>query len=174
MPDRLADLILHITTLCPSDHLGRTKIAKIIWLSDVSFYRLHNRTITGTDDYVKDEYGPRHRNLYNAIEKLCKDGKAVQRPTPTPKGVRQELINLAAPDLSNFTAEEIAVVDRVAAFVSKMSAKDASDLTHDELWKAAYYNEKIPVAAAAPVEGEMTPDIAEWAVSSFDEHSSAS
>lgn len=174
MPDRLADLIHHITSLCSPDQLGRTKIAKIVWLSDVEYFRMNGTTISGSDDYVKDEYGPRHRGLYGAVEKLRADGKVVESPRPTPLGIRRELIPLTTPDVSKFTADEIAVVDRIATFISKMSAKDASDLTHDDLWKAAYLFERIPVAAAAPVEGDVTPEIIAWAASTFNEHSAAS
>jgi len=172
MADRLTNLVHHISTLCPPDRLGRTRLAKILWLADVEYYRLTGRTITGSDDYRKDEYGPRHRYLYDAIDILLRGGHVVQRAAPTPVGVRQELIPLVRPDVSAFSAEEIAVVDRVAAAVINLSAKDASDLTHDELWDSANYNERIPVAAAAPILGETTPEIAQWAREAFNEDSS--
>lgn len=174
MPDKLPDLIHHITTLCSPDELGRTRLAKILWFADVDQYRRTGKTITGSDDYVKDEFGPRHKYLYAAIEELAKSGKVEKVARPTPAGVRHELFPKAHPDVSKFTAEEIAVVDRVTAFVCQFSAKQASDITHDEVWDSAEIFERIPVAAVASVPGEITPEIIKWAEASINEYSKAS
>jgi Protein of unknown function (DUF4065) len=167
MTDRLAVLIHHITTLCEPERLGRTRLAKILWLSDVEQFRRTGKTITGSDDYLKDEYGPRHRRFYEAIEKLQLSGQIVTRQSLTPLGPRQEIIPLTNPDVRDFAADEIAIVDRITAAIVKLSAKQASDLTHDEVWESARFNERIPVASVAPVIGEMTPDIEDWAVGVF-------
>jgi len=174
MTERLAKLIHHITTLCEPDALGRTRLAKILWLSDVEYYRETGKTISGSDDYRKDEYGPRHRSLYDAMDALARDGSVLPRRSLTPVGPRQELIPVTRPNLSDFTAEEIAVVDRITAQVIKMSAKQASDLTHDELWESALYSQRIPVAAAAPILGETTLDIEQWADEIVDANSATS
>jgi len=163
MTDRLATLIHHVTTLCEPDKLGRTKLAKILWLSDVDYWRKTGRTISGSDDYRKDDYGPRHRRFYDAVETLKREGCVVTRPSLTPVGPRYELIPLTNPDVSIFSADEIAVVDRITAAVIKLSAKEVSNLTHDDLWESAYDNERIPVAAAAPLTGEPTPELERWA-----------
>jgi hypothetical protein len=173
MAARLSTLIHHITTLCEPESLGRTRLAKILWLSDVEHYRLTGKTISGVDDYRKDEYGPRHRNLYDAIEELKKSGRVVSRQSLTPVGPRQELIPVSKPDLSGFSAEEIAVIDRITAAVIKLSAKQASDLTHDELWETTLYNQQIPVAAAAPISGEATAEFEQWADEIVDANSAA-
>jgi hypothetical protein len=55
--------------------------------------------------------------------------------------------------------------------IAPLSAKKASDLTHDELWESAYMGERIPVAAGTPVAGELTPEIIAWAKALSDEHS---
>lgn len=167
MVDRLATLIHHITTLCEPDRLGRTRLAKILWLSDVERFRKTGATISGADDYRKDEYGPRHHRFYEAIDILQRDGCVISRQSLTPVGPRQELVPLTNPDVSIFSADEIAIVDRITAAVIKLSAKEASDLTHDEVWEAANYNERIPVASTAPISGELTPEIENWAVEVF-------
>ena len=72
-----------------------------------------------------------------------------------------------------FRAKLRSLVDRITSAICKMSAKEASDLTHDELWKAATFSERIPVAAAAPVEGNLTPEIRQWAEAVIDAESPA-
>ena len=168
MADRLETLIHHVTTLCEPQRLGVTRLAKILWLSDVEYFRETGQTISRSDDYRKGEYGPRHSRLYEAIEHLTVDGHIVSRQSLTSVGPRKELIPLTRPNVSIFTADEIAVVDRIAAAVIKLSAKEASDLTHDEVWEAARYNERIPVASAASIGGDLTPEIEEWAAEAFD------
>ena len=168
MADRLATLIHHVTTLCEPERLGRTRLAKILWLSDVEYFRQTGQTISHSDDYRKDDYGPRHRRFYEAIESLERQGCVISRQSLTYVGPRQELVPLRRADVSMFTADEIAVIDRITAAVIKLSAKEASDLTHDEVWEAARYNERIPVASAAPICGELTPEIAQWAAEVFD------
>jgi hypothetical protein len=174
MADRLATLIHHITTLCEPDRLGRTRLAKILWLSDVEQYRRTGQTISGVDDYRKDEFGPRHKLFYEAIDGLTRDGAVVGRQSFTSVGPRQELVPITKPDVSCFSADEIALVDRITFAVINLSAKQASDLTHDELWESAYFNERIPVAAAAPVSGEITPEIERWADEIFNANSASS
>jgi uncharacterized phage-associated protein len=173
MADRVATLIHHITTLCEPDQLGRTRIAKILWLADIERYRRTGTTITQSDNYVKDQFGPRHRDLYSAISTLKQENKIVERSGFTPVGERREYVPLNLADLSGFSADEIAIVDRITAAVIKMSAKEASNLTHDELWDSAAFNERIPVAAAAPIAGTLTPEIIAWAESTLDADSPA-
>jgi len=174
MADRLTTLIHHITTLCEPEKLGRTRLAKILWLADVENFRRTGNTISGADDYRKDEFGPRHHQLYNAIDRLIQNHCVVARHSLTPVGPRHELVPLTNPDVSGFSAEEIATVDRITTAVCKLSAKEASDLTHDELWESAYFNERIPVAAAAPVSGEPSEELALWADKMIDADSAAS
>jgi hypothetical protein len=170
---RIENLIHHITTLCDPGQLGRTKIAKILWLSDVEYFRRSGKTISHSDEYVKDEHGPRHSKLYESLAALKADNRVVERQGLTPVGYRNEYVPVSTVDVSDFSAEEIAIVDRITAKISGLSAKQASDLTHDDLWDAAYFNERMPVAAAAPIAGDVTPDIMNWAESIFNEHCKA-
>lgn len=163
MADRLEALVHYIVSVCRPDELGSTKLAKILWFSDVEYYRRTGRTITHADDYVKDDHGPRHRALYDVIRVLREQGRVAESPNLTPVGFRQELVHLELPDPKCFEADEIAIIDRVASQICRMSAKQASELTHDELWGSAYFGERIPVAAGAVLAGDIDPEIVEWA-----------
>ena len=174
MGDRLETLIHHITTLCEPERLGRTRLAKILWLSDLEHFRKTGRTISQADNYRKDDFGPRHYRLYEAIDALAAAGHVVPRQSLTPVGQRQELVPLTKPDVGMFSADEIATVDRITAAVIRLTAKEASDLTHEEVWESTVYNERIPVASVAPVSGQMTPEIETWAADIFDADRAAS
>jgi hypothetical protein len=169
---RLATLIHHVVTLCEPHELGATKLAKALWFADVEHFRRTGKTVTGTDDYRKDNQGPLHHDFYRALDSLKRTCAIVESKNPTPVGSRREFTAITVPDLSCFTAEEIATVDRVVARIKPMSAKAISDETHDALWDEAAFDERIPVAAGAVVIGECTLDIMAWARSELqqDEH----
>lgn len=165
MTNRLATLIHHVITLCEPYELGATKLAKIVWFADVEHYRRTGQTITQVDDYRKEEQGPLHRQFYTAIDALKSEGTISEGLNPTPVGARREYHVKTLPDLSCFTAEEIATIDRVVSRIRPMSAKQASESTHDPLWEETLWGGRIPVAAGAVMMGTITPELVDWAES---------
>ena len=168
MTNRLSTLMHHVITLCRPDELGTTKLAKMLWFADVEHYRRTGQTITGMDDYRKEEQGPLHRQFYQALDALKAEGAIAISWNPTPVGPRREFFSQSLPDLSCFTAEEIATVDRVVCRIKPMSAKQISIETHDALWNETPWSAKIAVSAGAVFEGEIEPDLASWAEAELD------
>lgn len=163
MTNRLATLLHHVITLCEPHELGAIKLAKILWFADVEYYRRTGQLISGVDDYRKNEQGPLHRNFYDALNALKAEGAVVETTGSTVVGERREFAACSLPDVSAFSSEEIATIDRVVARIKPMSAKSISEHTHDALWEEANWNERIPVAAAAVVPGMITAEIVVWA-----------
>jgi len=161
--ERLPALVHHIVTLCEPEELGKTKLAKILWFADVAHYRRTGRTLTGATAYRRKPRGPLHADFYPALAELERTGRIVQRHNPTPAGARHEFFSLTDPDLSAFSAEEIALVDRIVARVKRMSAAGVSDRSHDVLWEETPDGSWMSVGAAAVVEGEPDDDAIAWA-----------
>jgi len=68
------------------------------------------------------------------------------------------------PDIAAFSSEEIAIVDAIAEIIcSKHSATSISRISHDALWEEIELGADIPIAAAAVIPGEITPDDVSWA-----------
>ncbi len=171
---RLSEVAHYIIAHCDPEKLGATKLNKILWYSDVIFYRLHGHTITGQDAYEKRQFGPVPKNINGILRKLRAEGKIQERQTPTPVGPRREFVWLEPAAVENFTAEEIDVLrDVMAQVCDGHSAASISDLTHDALWDETEIGQDMSVKAGAVLPGEITPDAMRWAKGAFDEYRAA-
>lgn len=165
---RLEKIIHYIVAVTPPDQLGHTKLAKILWFSDVDHYRQTGDTVTHNNNYRKRENGPLHVGFYDALRTLKTQNCIAERVADTPVGFRREYLWLAQPDISDFTGQEIATVRKIIDMIAPMSAKQVSELSHVEPWNSAYDGEFLPIPAAAVQFGEVTDDDMEWAEREFD------
>jgi uncharacterized phage-associated protein len=171
---RLSEVAHYVIAHCTPEKLGATKLNKVLWYSDVIFYRLHGRTITGAEAYEKRQYGPVPKDIYGVIRSLRAAGKIKERVNPTPAGPRREFVWLEAPTVGSFSAEEIDVLRDVMEQVCEgHSAASISDLTHDALWDETEIGQEMSVRAGAIFPAEITPDAMRWAKGAFDEYRTA-
>ncbi|MGQ0456527.1 MAG: Panacea domain-containing protein [Hyphomicrobium sp.] len=167
MSDRLEKVIHYVIWATPPEHLGATKLAKILWFSDVEYYRAAGQTVTLSDNYQKRDQGPLHADFYSSISKLKAQGKIADRKVPTPVGFRCEYLWLEQPDMREFNGQELAVLHSVIEQIKPMTAKQVSDLSHVEPWESACTGERLPVAAAAVLFGPVDDDDMAWAEQEF-------
>jgi hypothetical protein len=166
--NRLSDVTHYVIERCEPAKLGAIRLNKILWYSDVLYYRHHGRTITGADNYVKQQYGPVQKNMLGVLDQLKREGKVVERKCDTPVGIRREYISLKEPDLEPFTADEIDVLNKVMDWIcDEETAKSISDRTHDALWDETEIGGLLPVRAGAVVPAEITVEAVEWAKNAF-------
>ncbi len=166
--DRLSSVTHYIIARCDPAKLGATKLNKILWFADVSYYRRHGRTITGADNYMKQQFGPVQRNMLGVLDKLKQEGKIAERPTETPVGFRREYVWLEEPDLTQFKADEVDLLNEVMDWICNgESAKSISDKSHDALWDETEIGAPMSVPAGAVFPGEITAEAVEWAKSAF-------
>ncbi len=164
MGTRMAQIAHYVIFSRNHQELGKTKLAKILWSADLMMYRLHGKTVTGSTHAIKLQFGPVPKDFFEAIKQLKRDGKIVERETPTLAGQRIEYIWISEPDLTGLTAEDVATVDRVAEWICKNhTAASISEATHDALWEEVRIGGDISIKAAAAFPGEITPSIMEWA-----------
>jgi hypothetical protein len=166
--DRLSSVTHYIIARCDPGKLGATKLNKILWFADVLYYRRHGRTITGVDNYIKQQFGPVQRNMLGVLGELKKQGKIVERTGETPVGSRREYVWVKEPDLSSFKADEIDLLNAVMDWICNgESAKSISDKSHDTLWDETEIGSPMPVRAGAAFPAEITSEALEWAKSAF-------
>jgi hypothetical protein len=169
--DRLAEVAHYIIAHCEPERLGATKLNKVLWYSDVIFYRLHGRSITGEQAYEKRQFGPVPKNINDILRSLQGAGKIRERQSPTPAGIRREFVWLEHPPVEKFSAEEIDVLrDVMTQVCDGHSAASISDLTHDALWDETEIGQDMSIKAGAVIPGEITPEAFQWAKSAFDEY----
>jgi len=134
--------------LGPEAALGRVKLAKLLMHSDFIAFRRLGQPITGAT-YEKWEYGHFPRELVMAEKDLQADGSI---RTETVAYYGKQLKHITAdrdPDLSEFSEDEIAIIEGAALLYGHESAKYLSELAHRELgWQLTDWHEEIPYETA--------------------------
>jgi len=147
--EKLRELVLHIAHQSQDDPaFGSTKLNKILFFADFIAYRKHGRSITNAE-YQKLEFGPAPRIIKPLLEDMI-ENEAIVEQVVDRFGYRQKrIVPLKFPNLDDFTAEQIAVVDQIIMLLRQKNAKDVSDLSHDFIgWKLARFGETIPYGVA--------------------------
>jgi len=144
--DKLAELILYVSQKCADDpRFGAIKLNKILYFSDFLFYGNYGRPITGVE-YQKLRMGPAPRRLLPIQKKLENAGALGVQPVPLRSGYTQKKpVNLRPPDLSQFSGEEIAMVDLVIQQLFEQDSESVSELSHQMVgFQAVDQGETIP------------------------------
>lgn len=166
--DRLRCVTHYVIARCDPAKLGATKLNKVLWFADVIYYRRHGSTITDSDNYVKQQFGPVQRNMLDVLSELKREGKIVERTGATPVGFRREYVWLKEPDLTSLKADQIDVLNEVMDWIcGSESARSISDRSYDGLWDETEIGASMPVRAGAVVPAEITFEAIEWAKSAF-------
>lgn len=147
--DKLENLILYVALKCEAAPLfGRTKLAKILFFSDFRAYLDLGQPITGVT-YQKREFGPLPAEFRQTETRLQSSRRAHERIVPAGPFRQHRLIALEAPDLSAFSADEIAIVDGVIVKYWEDSAADVSEYSHKfPGWRLVGLGQEVPYFSA--------------------------
>lgn len=144
--------------------LGKTKLFKTMWWADVLHYRRYGKTVSGLSAYVRMPKGPVPRNIYPILDGLKSGGKILERQVNVGDAVRHEFIAVEPADPDRFTSREIQSIYRAIEAVRPLTAAQASEMTHDPVWRVLEDGEDMPVRAAAVIPGDVTPEDMELAL----------
>lgn len=145
--DRFTRLVHHICHRAADPRqLGRVKLNKILWFADMLHFERTGKPLTGAT-YAKRQHGPCPTQLLPALDDLKAAKKIVERP-PQGQYEPHQYFSTEQPDLSVFTAEQIAMVDLlIESICTNHTATSISAATHDRIWELAEIGEEIPYAA---------------------------
>lgn len=128
---KFQELMLYVARKSRSDKkFGRTKLNKILFRSDFAAFRKLAKSITG-EKYIRLRFGPVASNLTDQAKKLIDKGHAGWESISYKGRTQHRLVALRDPDLSVFTAEEIALVDESLEILRPYSGVEVSDLSHE-------------------------------------------
>ncbi len=142
---KFEELIVYLARrLGPEAALGRVKLAKLLMHSDFTAFRRLGRGITGAT-YEKWEFGHFPREFV-MVEKDLLAAKTISEEDIDYYGKRLRHITAGRdPDLSNFSEDEIAIIEGAVRIYGHESAKYLSELAHREPgWDLAEDREEIP------------------------------
>lgn len=144
--EKLKQLILYVSQKCADQpEFGSIKLNKILYFADFLVYANTGNPLTGVE-YQRLKWGPAPRRMKPVLDELVESDKLAMQQTLIVAGIkRKKPVNLVAPDLSLFSAAEIAVVDEVIEKLEELTAKATSRFSHDwGGWKYAEDGGSIP------------------------------
>lgn len=125
------------------EQIGRTKLHKILYFSDMLLFASTGKPLTGVD-YIKQQYGPTARHLTWGLDALHKRGD-IEISTEDYFGLAKlHVVTCTSPNSNLLSEEERALLDDVIAFVRGRSAKEISELSHQAPWEAVEIGQRIP------------------------------
>lgn len=168
MNERLLAATHYVIARHHPSHMGATKLNKVLWFADCEHFRRHGRSITGETAYVRKPMGPCSAQFEATLASLKERGLIYEESVPTYIGhSRRELHSHASPDISEFSGEEIDILNEVAKEIARLTAQEASDLSHDDLWQHTEGNSPMAVAAGAVKVSSLRPEEMDWARAAF-------
>lgn len=144
-PKKFNELIVYIATrLGPEAALGKVKLAKLLMQSDFGAYERRGESITGAT-YEKWQLGHLPRELLLAERDLVAGGDIAVETTAYYGKKLKHITAQREPDLSGFSEEDLADIERAILRFGHESATYLSALSHLEVgWRLAKMKETIP------------------------------
>jgi hypothetical protein len=157
-PGKFKELLIYIAEKSVDDgSFGATKLNKILYYSDFLAYGELGEAITGVK-YQRLNYGPAPVPLLPVEAELEREGAVQIVEVPKFNWTQKRLIAKRRPDLSVFTAAEIALVDSVIDSLRKFDASGVSALSHlERSWQIVGDREEIPYEYTFLSSEPMTP-----------------
>ena len=133
-PSQFQELVLYISQKCANDQKFDTlKLSKLLFFSDFLAYAHFGKPITGFE-YIKMEKGPAPRRIREIKLQMETERSLGLQKLPLRDWKRP--VNLRDPDLSQFSAPQISLVDNLIEALKEAESEDVSTFTHDWLcWK---------------------------------------
>ena len=155
--NKAKELLLYIVLLSEGDdNFGATKLNKLMFFSDFIYYLNSGNAITG-QEYVKRDGGPMLNIFYKIKDDLLENGAIAFRIRDRFGKTQHRIFALREPDLSQFSATEIDLVNRVITEFMDMNATQISHESHKFMgWESAEINEVIPYETALLGTRELT------------------
>ena len=130
------------------EHFGATKLNKILYYADFAAYRTLGCPITGAT-YRRLAQGPAPVQMVDQRRTLIDAGDVTVEPRPYFTGIQHRYIAKRSPEKDILNSAEVSILDRVIKGLWHMTARQASDFSHNEWgWKLAQDLEEIPYPSA--------------------------
>lgn len=173
MSAKTTELIIYVADkLKDNPNYGAILLNKSLYYTDLMQYLTNGRTITDLQ-YVHQDNGPtpEPRRFLILLQLLQDNGdiEVVQAPFFNYK--QKKVLAKRSPDIAVFEQAEIALINDVIKKLSDLSAREASDQTHELLaWKLSEKMEILPNFTFLLSTKE--PDIGdyEWALRSWEKY----
>ncbi|MHB8642345.1 MAG: Panacea domain-containing protein [Gaiellaceae bacterium] len=143
---RFKDLLLYVAEKLQGDPtFGETKLNKALFFADVEAYRLLGRPVTGAE-YQRNYHGPTAR-LYTVMRDDLRNHGQLEVERRMVIDHEQDVVKpLVRPNMTQFSPQEISIIDAVIADLRSYTNTQISDRSHERSagWRAKGQGETIP------------------------------
>jgi uncharacterized phage-associated protein len=140
---KLEELIVYLGNKPGVTNLGPTKLWKLIYFVDSRALRELGESVTGSE-FIKYEHGPVPSRGDKHLGQMTRRGELTTSPRSIGGMTLNEVKTIRKPDPGAFSKAELAIIDGVCARYGQKSAKELSDLSHQEpSWHYAGMREKL-------------------------------
>jgi hypothetical protein len=161
--NRLKGLVHYICEKCKDEPgFGATKLNKILWYLDTFTFLTSGKSFSGNTKYVRQKHGPVARQVVGVLRNLENEGSILIQKSPYYNRTKTDYVVLRPADDSKFTADEKNLIDEFSQTVCRHTAKEISNLTHDNVWEAAEEGEEIPLFAILAKPDNITQADRKW------------
>lgn len=147
--EKFLDAIHFVIHACKGrpELLGKTKLHKCLYYSDMLHFVTTGRALTGAE-YIKAQFGPTARYLEWGLKALRERGQV---------SVHQEdyfglgkfvFTSNAEPRTNRLSEDEKALMGEVIAFVCEKTAREISEISHAAPWQSAAMGDRISYSTA--------------------------
>ncbi len=112
-------------------NIGMTALYKLLYFVDFDYYEKYDEQLMGLT-YIKNHYGPTPREFVKVIEEMKKDGDLEEVKSPYFAYEQKKFLPRKSADLASLSGQEIAMIDSVLSRYGDLSAKQLSDLSHED------------------------------------------
>jgi len=146
---KFTELLLYVADRLRHDQAGgATKLKKVLYFAEFAHVRRHGVPISGCE-FQKLSQGPAPRRLLPVRDRAIEAGDAELRREDFLGWEQHRLVPLRPADTSVFSAEERQTIDDVLEQLRGLTARQVSDLVHeDPVWELTEMGETIPYGAA--------------------------
>lgn len=146
---KLAELMLYVADKLRDDRSGgATKLNKVMFFAEFAYVRRYGHPITGAE-YQKLEWGPAPRRLVPVRDGLVAGGRALIEERFYLGYQQRRLVPKGSVEPQLLSQDEVDSIDEVIEDLRGLTARQVSELSHDEEgWRMVDDGETIPYEAA--------------------------
>jgi len=143
--DKFKNVLLYVTKKIGAlPNVGQTVLYKILYFCDFDYYEKYEDQLIGAK-YIKNHYGPTPVAFAKIVKEMVDDGEIEEIKTKYFNNDQTKYIPIKEPDLSNLSAQELNHIDEEIKRLGSKSAKELSDLSHDDVpWIVTSEGKEIP------------------------------
>ena len=140
---RQKSTMLHFIQSINNKFLGKTKLMKLLYYLDYEWIQKKDVSITG-DIYIAMPYGPVPKRAEACLKQLAKEGVIRIEKIKSGNYDQERYLAIKDPDYALFSREEMDHLNEIAKRFEFWTAKQMSDLSHEDWpWQSTPLGEEI-------------------------------